>query len=119
MHDMVGALVPHCSTRRSEANLNRRVVFTLLKQLMRGKGKNTRARSLASPRRAGRGVAKGAGARHAREWSCHSSPSCLRVRSFVLLLEIFACMEKIALSFLESYLEGPFRKAIILVLLWQ
>jgi hypothetical protein len=39
------------------------------------------ARSLASP---GRGGAKGAGARHAREWSAEIRPLALRGRSYLL-----------------------------------
>jgi len=75
-----------------------------LKQLRRGKGRTTRARSLASPRRAGPGGAgpMGAHARHAREWSGDFSLQPLRVRGFLLLLGSFACMEEIALAYLVS-----------------
>jgi hypothetical protein len=41
----------------------------------------TRAPALASP---GRGGAKGAGARHAREWSAEIRPLALRGRVFLL-----------------------------------
>jgi hypothetical protein len=41
MHGMVETLVPHCSSRRGETNLNMRVASTLLKLLVRGKGRNT------------------------------------------------------------------------------
>ena len=42
---------------------------------------HARARSLASPRLAG---AKGAGARHAREWSAEIRPLALRGRGYLL-----------------------------------
>ena len=52
---------------------------------------HARARSLASPRLAwpgrngaGRGGAKGVGARHAREWSAAIRPLALRGRDFLL-----------------------------------
>jgi hypothetical protein len=50
---------------------------------MRGESveSHTRARSLASPGRAG---AKGAGARHAREWSTEIRPLALRGRGYRL-----------------------------------
>jgi hypothetical protein len=41
-------------------------------------------RSLASPRRAGRGVAKGAGARHLREWSGEIRLLALQERGLLL-----------------------------------
>jgi hypothetical protein len=44
------------------------------------------ARALASPRLAG---AKGAGARHAREWSAKIRPLALRGRGFLLPFEFF------------------------------
>src|SRR5688572_4213913 len=49
-----------------------------------GKKSSTRARSLASPGRAGPGRAKGAGARHLREWSAEIWPLALRGRGFLL-----------------------------------
>jgi hypothetical protein len=50
----------------------------------------TRARSLArSPRVGGAGRAKGAGARHAREWSAEIRPLALRGRGFLLPFEFF------------------------------
>jgi hypothetical protein len=42
-----------------------------------------------------RGVAKYAGARHVREWSVKILILTLRACGFLLLLNIFACMEKI------------------------
>jgi len=66
-----------------------------LKLLRGGKGSPTRARSLASP---GRGGAKYAGARHARKWSGKILVLTLQVRGFLLLLNIFTCMEKIAVA---------------------
>jgi hypothetical protein len=39
---------------------------------------------LASPGRAGRGGAEGAGARHAREWSAEIRPLALRGRGYLL-----------------------------------
>jgi hypothetical protein len=45
---------------------------------------HARARSLVSPRLAG---AKGAGARHAREWSAKIRPLALRGRDFLLSFE--------------------------------
>jgi len=43
-------------------------------------------------------VAKYAGARHAREWSGKILVLTLRARGFLLLLNIFACKEKIAVA---------------------
>jgi hypothetical protein len=40
----------------------------------------------------------GVGTRHAREWSDDFSLLTLHMRDFLLLLDIFACMEKIALA---------------------
>jgi hypothetical protein len=40
----------------------------------------------------------GVGARHVREWSSDFSLSAMWVRDFLLLLDIFACMEKIDLA---------------------
>jgi hypothetical protein len=40
----------------------------------------------------------GVGARHVREWSDDFSLSTLHVCDFILLLDTFACMEKIALA---------------------
>jgi len=48
------------------------------------KESSTRARSLTTPRRAGRSGAKGAGARHLREWSAEIRPLALRGRGFLL-----------------------------------
>ena len=50
---------------------------------------HTRARSLASPRLAWPGLAgaKGAGARHGREWSTKIWPLALRGRGFLLPFE--------------------------------
>jgi hypothetical protein len=51
------------------------------------KGRNTRACSLASPRRpgrAGRGEAMGADTRRAREWSIEIWPNASQVRGFLL-----------------------------------
>jgi hypothetical protein len=45
----------------------------------------------------------GAGARHTREWSNDFSLPTLRVRSFLLLLDTFACMEKIALVYFGKH----------------
>jgi len=44
----------------------------------------------------------GAHARHALEWSGDFPLQPLRVRSFLLLLGSFACMEEIALAYLVS-----------------
>jgi hypothetical protein len=41
----------------------------------------------------------GAGTLHAREWFVDFSPPHLRVRDYLLLLDIFACMEKIVLAY--------------------
>jgi len=61
---------------------------------------------LAGPGRAGlgRGGAgpMGAHARHAREWFDDFPLRPLLVRSFLLLLGTFACMEEIALAYLVS-----------------
>jgi hypothetical protein len=53
---------------------------------MRGENVESHTRSPASPRRAGagRGGAKGAGARHAREWSAEIRPLALRGRGYLL-----------------------------------
>jgi len=61
-------------------------------KLLRG-GKESSTRALASP-----GVAKYAGARHAREWSGKILVLNLQARGFLLLLNIFACMEKIVVA---------------------
>jgi hypothetical protein len=50
-----------------------------------------------------RGV-MGAGTQHVREWSNDFSLLTLRVRDFILLLDIFACMEKIALAYFGKQL---------------
>jgi hypothetical protein len=41
----------------------------------------------------------GVGTRHAREWSGDFSPPPLRVHDYLLLLDIFAWMEKIVLAY--------------------
>jgi hypothetical protein len=46
-----------------------------------------RARSLASP-----GLAKGAGARHAREWSAEIRPLALRGRGYLLPFDFFGSL---------------------------
>jgi hypothetical protein len=60
---------------------------------MRGESveSHTRARSLAWPGQTGpgRGGAKGAGARHAREWSAEIRPLALRGRDYLLPFDFF------------------------------
>jgi hypothetical protein len=80
-----GTLVPPCLARRSESNLNRWALPSLLSYWWEREKEETRARSLASP-----GGAKGAGARHARECSAKFPPSCcgLPLRSPRLLASL-------------------------------
>jgi hypothetical protein len=49
----------------------------------------THARALARLAGAGRGGAKGAGARHAREWSAEIWPLALRGRGYLLPFDFF------------------------------
>jgi hypothetical protein len=55
---------------------------------------HARASSLASP---GRGGAKGAGARHAREWSAEIRPLALRGRGYLLSFDfLVSCLLRLS-----------------------
>jgi hypothetical protein len=53
--------------------------------------KHTHARSLALPHRAWRGVVKGPGARHAREWSDEIRSQALQTHYFLLQFVFATC----------------------------
>jgi len=67
-----------------------------LVEAIEGRQRKLHKRALA--RLASPGGAKYAGARHAREWSGKILVLNLRARGFLLLLNIFACMEKIVVA---------------------
>ena len=46
----------------------------------------------------------GVGARHVREWSSDFSLSAMWVRDFLLLLDIFASMDKIVMAYFGKQL---------------
>jgi hypothetical protein len=76
----------------------------LVEAIEESKRENSRARSLASPGWDRRGGVMGAGAQHACEWSDDFSLSTFWVQDFLLILDIFACMEKIVLAYFGEQL---------------